>query len=107
MLRYAHCLLCISVTVIYLVFRVSSKRSRIEIYLDVLQAIRKGVHKPTRIMYRTNLSWKPLMQVLDAMIKQQLIAPENQGTHVTYKITEKGMNVLNYFNEAMELIEIK
>ena len=107
MLRYARCLLCISVTVIYLVFKVSSKRSRIEIYIDVLQAIRKGVHKPTRIMYRTNLSWKPLMQVLDAMIKQQLIASENQGTHVTYKITEKGMNVLNYFNEAMELIEIK
>jgi predicted transcriptional regulator len=89
------------------VFRVSSKRSRIEIYLDVLQAIRKGVYKPTRIMYRTNLSWKPLMQVLDTMIKQQLIAPENHGTHVTYKITEKGMNVLNYFNEAMELIEIQ
>ena len=88
-------------------FRVSSKRSRIEIYLDVLQAIRKGVHKPTRIMYRTNLSWKPLMQVLDAMMEQNLIAIDKQGSHVVYKITEKGMNVLNYFNEAMELIEIK
>ena len=51
----------------YLVYRVSSKRSRIEIYLDILQAIRKGDHKPTRIMYRMNLLWKPLMQVLDAM----------------------------------------
>ena len=85
----------------------SSKRSRIEIYLDVLQAIRKGVHKPTRIMYRTNLSWKPLMQVLDAMMEQNLIELDKQGSHVVYKITEKGMNVLNYFNEAMELIEIK
>lgn len=85
----------------------SSKRSRIEIYLDILQAIRKGVHKPTRIMYRTNLSWKPLMQVLNAMMEQDLIVLEKQGTHVIYKITEKGMNVLNYFNEAMELIEIK
>ncbi|MBS7657022.1 MAG: DUF4364 family protein [Candidatus Bathyarchaeia archaeon] len=85
----------------------SSKRSRIEIYLDVLQAIRKEVHKPTRIMYRTNLSWKPLMQVLDAMMEQNLITLEKQGTHVIYRITEKGMNVLNYFNEAMELIEIK
>jgi len=86
---------------------VSSKRSRIEIYLDILQAIRKGVHKPTRIMYRTNLSWKPLMQVLNAMMEQDLIVLEKQGTHVIYKITEKGLNVLNYFNEAMELIEIK
>jgi len=47
------------------------------------------------------------MQVLDAMMEQNLITLEKQGTHVTYKITEKGMNVLNYFNEAMELIEIK
>jgi predicted transcriptional regulator len=86
---------------------VSLKRSRIEIYLDILQAIRKGVYKPTRIMYRTNLSWKPLMQILDAMIEQDLITSENTGNHVAYKITEKGMNVLNYFHKAMELIEIK
>jgi predicted transcriptional regulator len=86
---------------------VSSKRSRIEIYLDVLQAIRKGIYKPTRIMYRTNLSWKPLMQVLNTMMEQELITSEELGSHITYKITEKGMNVLNYFNEAMELIEIK
>ncbi|RJS74490.1 DUF4364 family protein [Candidatus Bathyarchaeota archaeon] len=85
----------------------SSKRSRIEIYLDVLQAIRKGTHKPTRIMYRTNLSWKPLMEVLEAMIEQELIVTEKQGRHTLYKITSKGRNVLAYFREAMELIEIK
>jgi predicted transcriptional regulator len=89
------------------VFRVGSKRSRIEIYLDVLQAIRKGIFKPTRIMYRTNLSWKPLMEVLNAMIEQDLIASEDIHNHVIYKITEKGMDVLKYFNKAMELIEIK
>jgi len=47
------------------------------------------------------------MQVLNAMMEQDLIVLEKQGTHVIYKITEKGLNVLNYFNEAMELIEIK
>ena len=85
----------------------SSKRSRIEIYLDILRAMKKGVDKPTRIMYRTNLSWKPLMQILDAMAEQGLVASESAGTHVTYRITAKGVNVLNYFNEAMELIEVK
>jgi len=58
-------------------------------------------------MYRTNLSWKPLMEVLDAMMTQNLIEAEKHGRHTFYKITEKGMNVLNYFREAMELIEIK
>ena len=88
-------------------FNVSSKRSRMEIYLDILQAIKKGVDKPTRIMYRTNLSWKPLMQFLDTMMEQKLIISEDVGSHITYKITEKGTNVLNYFHEAMQLIEIK
>ena len=88
-------------------FNVSSKRSRIEIYLDILQAIKKGVDKPTRIMYRTNLSWKPLTQFLDTMMEQKLITYEELGSHITYKITEKGTNVLNYFHEAMQLIEIK
>jgi len=89
------------------VFNVSSKRSRIEIYLDILQAIKKGVDKPTRIMYLTNLSWKPLTQFIDTMIEQKLITSEEVGCHITYKITEKGTNVLNYFHEAMQLIEIK
>jgi predicted transcriptional regulator len=89
------------------VFKVSSKRSRLEIYLDILQVIRKGVDKPTRIMYRTNLSWKPLMHALDTMMEQNLIESEEEDSHVFYKITEKGRNVLNYFNEVMQLIEIK
>jgi predicted transcriptional regulator len=86
---------------------VSSKRSRLEIYLDILQVIRKGVDKPTRIMYRTNLSWKPLMHALDTMMEQNLIESEEEDNHIFYKITEKGRNVLNYFNEVMQLIEIK
>jgi len=85
----------------------SSKRSRIEIYLDVLQAIKRGTHKPTRIMYRTNLSWKPLMSILESMVEQGLIRVEEEGNRTTYCITEKGRNVLNYFTEAMNLIEIK
>jgi len=85
----------------------SSKRSRIEIYLDVLNAIRRGTHKPTRIMYRTNLSWKPLMRILESMAEQGLVRVEENGNRTTYWITEKGKNVLNYFKEAMDLIKIK
>ena len=79
-----------------------TKRSRVEIYIDVLNAIRQGVHKPTRIMYR-----KPLMKILDSMMEQGLIRAEEEGNRTTYWITEKGRNVLNYFKEAMSLIEIK
>jgi len=51
----------------------TQKRSRLEIYLDVLRAIKKGVNKPTRIMYKTNLSWKPLQEILESMTSQEII----------------------------------
>ena len=82
------------------------KRSKLQIYLDILKVIKKGTKKPTRIMYKTNLSWKPLMSILDSMLSQDLIGKNQNSSHVTYEITDRGRNVLNYFNEAMKLIEI-
>jgi predicted transcriptional regulator len=85
----------------------SHKRSKLEIYLEVLKVINKGTGKPTRIMYKTNLSWKPLTKVLDSLQDQGFITEHEDGSHTIYKVTEKGKNVLKYFTEAMELIEIK
>jgi predicted transcriptional regulator len=85
---------------------VSPKRSKLQIYLDVLKAIKKDTHKPTRIMYRTNLSWNPLMKILDSLIDQELIIAQESDRHTRYHITEKGRNVLEYFGEAMQMIEI-
>jgi len=84
----------------------SSKRSKLEIYLDVLRVIKKGTYKPTRIMYRTNLSWKPLMKVLDSLLEQGFIVIIKKDNHIIYKITEKGKNILNYFDRALESIKI-
>ena len=71
-----------------------------------MKAIKKGTGKPTRIMYSSNLSWRPLKEVLEAMLEQNLISVEKHGRRTLYTITEKGKNVLNYFHEAMELVEI-
>ncbi len=84
----------------------TTKRSRLEIYLDVLKAIKKGTRKPTRIMYKTNLSWKPLMKVLESLTAQGFIVMKNENNHIFYEMTEKGKNILRYFSEAMELIEV-
>ena len=84
----------------------TSKRSKLEIYLDVLKTIRKGTYKPTRIMYRTTLSWKPLMDVLVSLETQGLIVVRSEGNHKFYEISDKGKNVLQYFSKAMESIEV-
>ena len=46
-------------------YHMSYRRSKLEIYLDVLSSIHEGISKPTRIMYSANLSWKALNKILD------------------------------------------
>jgi len=86
------------------------RRSKLEIYLDVLRVIKGGVRKPTRIMYGANLSWKPLQQVLQSLLDQGLIVEidvsdgGDKRTTKHYEITQKGENVLRYFDRARRLI---
>jgi predicted transcriptional regulator len=89
------------------------RRSRLEVYLDVMWTIKNGTRKPTRIMYGANLSWKPLQRVLDNLIKQGLISEEapydlrDKRTSICYELTQKGENVLQYFNKAKDLLELE
>jgi len=91
---------------------INSRRSKLEIYLEVLQIIKDGTSKPTRIMYNANISWQPLMRVLKSMISQDLIREidvssegrkRDKRTSRLYEITMKGEQVIRYFKEAKEL----
>lgn len=82
----------------------TARRSRLEIYLDILQVVKKGIQKPTRIMYSTNLSWNPLQEILQSMIHQGLIEEKETKNRKRYEITEKGNMALKYFNKTKELV---
>lgn len=86
-----------------------SRRSKLEIYLEVLNIIKNGTYKPTRIMYQANISWQPLMKVLGSMISQGLVdeidmkkqnRKRDKRTSKIYRITLKGEQVINYFKGA-------
>lgn len=83
------------------------KRSKLDIYIEILKVMSKGTCKPTRIMYETNLSWAPLMKILRSMLTQDLIRKNENDAHLTYEITDKGEETLEYFKKAMELIEVR
>lgn len=89
------------------------RRSKLEIFLDVLWTIKGGTTKPTRIMYGANLSWRPLKRILHSMIEQELIIEidasdsRDKRTNTRYEITQKGENVIQYFNRANGLIELE
>ena len=78
------------------------RRSRLEICLDILKAVQKGVNKPTRIMYAVNISWNPLQTVLGSLVSAGFIEEiETKGDKRTtrrYEITQRGLNVLRYLD---------
>jgi len=89
------------------------RRSRLEVYLDVLWTIKNGTKKPTKIMYEANLSWKPLQRTLDSLMAQNLISEfdpkhlRDKRTNVCYNLTSKGENVIRYFKKAEDLLELE
>jgi predicted transcriptional regulator len=85
----------------------SRKRSKLEIYLAILRTISKGENKPTRIMYRTNLSWILLQQIFESLISQDLIKEIELKERKEYEITEKGRKVIRYFDGMKSLIKLE
>ena len=93
--------------------KLKHRRSKLEVYLDVLWTIKNGTRKPTRIMYESNLSWKPLQRTLNSLMAQELIHEyepkklRDKRTSTCYELTQKGENVLQYFKRAEDLLELE
>jgi predicted transcriptional regulator len=90
----------------------SKRRSKLEMYVEILDACARGNIKPTKIMYAINTSWKPLQQMFQALIDKELIEKNaaeegDERSENVYSITDKGRNVLEYFNKMKILVEPK
>lgn len=76
------------------------KRSRLERYFDILKAISNGETKPTRIMYKANLSWDSLQKFFESLLEQEFIQVDTVKASRRYSITSKGQRALNYYFRA-------
>jgi len=85
----------------------TGKRSRLQIYLNILKTIKMGTDKPTNIMYKCNLSWMPLKEIMNSLLEQDLIRVREIGNRRIYEITEKGRDVLRYFEKAQTLLVVR
>ena len=91
----------------------SRRRSKLEIHLEILQQIKMGVKKPTKIMYGVNVSWKPLQEAFSMLIGEELIREvdtlhnEDNRTTRIYELTAKGDSVLSYFKKAESMLGLK
>ena len=79
-----------------------TRRSRLDIYFDVLEVVERGVDIPTRIMYKTNLSWRVLKEIFSTLVSKGFLREEPVNKSKRYRITDKGINALSYHRRSLE-----
>lgn len=75
------------------------RRSRLELYLDVLKAIYHGRQAPSRVVYAANLSYDRVVNCINFLIDHNLVEQIEGSTKKRYVTTERGKNVVKYFHE--------
>ena len=82
--------------------KVLSRRSQLEIRMDMLKVVKAGAEKPTQIMYKANLSWVALQTHLTQMIERGLLKWVTEGTRKRYELTLKGSSVMYAYQKVLE-----
>jgi len=81
--------------------KLGSRRSVLEIRMDILTVVRDGAEGPTQIMYKANLSWKLLMQHMGDLVVLGILSEQKVKNRLSYRLTEKGIGILrSYFTVA-------
>jgi len=83
-----------------------SHRSRLDIIADVLNEAVEGAKK-TRIMYKSNLSYRQLQTYLDFVLNSGLLTKSESGSvgnFSLYKTTAKGKAFLRAYRDLNALL---
>ena len=76
------------------------RRSKEEMIMDILK-VALDPTRPTNLMYRVNMSWKPLMEYLSRLTSAGLIELKTIDNRRFYLTTEQGVRFLK-MGEQME-----
>ena len=83
------------------------RRSKLEIYLDVLKAVSK-TGRLTHIGNLANLSWKDTMKHLEFLeLKGFVKAMKNSNGKNEYTLTQKGVEALEAFRQLIKTLSPK
>jgi len=81
------------------------KRSRLEIYRDILSVVAKGEGTPTRIMCRTNVSWRVLWEITDRFEKEGLLTIKRNGSRRVIELTSQGREILQNVSAILSWVK--
>lgn len=76
-------------------------RSRIKIYYDILSTVKEeGNAKPTRVLYKANLSYDRLVKYLEELVSKGLLQEVQASESRYYIITKQGIWFLEEIKKA-------
>ena len=76
-------------------YEVVSRRSTLEVRMEILQAIMEGARRSTEIKYKTDLSWFPLLENLNSLIVEGFVNYGKTLNRKSYSLTEKGVEMVS------------
>jgi predicted transcriptional regulator len=88
-----------------------NRRTRLEIYFDVLRAIKNGSNMKTHIMNAANVSHKRLNEMLKYLVSQGFIEEvrtlnwRDKRVGVSYDFTPRGEKVMSYLKYNDEFLD--
>jgi predicted transcriptional regulator len=76
-------------------------RSALKIYLDILETVRdEGNTRPTRVLYRANLSHDRLVKYLGELSSRGLLEERQDDDGKFYTLTGRGLEFINQVKKA-------
>jgi len=89
----------------------SSRRSKFEIWAEVLQFCLRANRTQTWLLRKTRLKTSAIKEALQFLLSRNLIEQQNEGDIVKYHTTNRGQDVLKKFyilvNDYFDLNQIR
>jgi len=88
------------------------RRSRLEKYLSILEALVHQPLEPENISFNTNIECRALMNYIRYLISQNLVEENQTRSRTNYAITDRGITVLKtlqaqkYFKKLKQILPI-
>ncbi len=80
--------------------RHQSRRSLLQVRMEILKVVMAGFGKPTQIMYKSNISWIVLQSQLKTFVAGGLVSMVTYGSRRRYAITEKGIEMVRSYEKV-------
>jgi predicted transcriptional regulator len=83
------------------------RRSKLQVYIEVLDAlVFYGPLRLTRITYKANVNCSILKQILNELIKNELVEERKLKNTVIYAATKAARTTISRFNELAQILPI-